>query len=108
MMRKTLVLRVQVNVRPESKKNCCDNYICNKFMTSSVCFILCSRQRLVLNELTVDVTYRCGTAGQVQDPTVAAVDILNDVSTKVNVHMKSKEHADRHHGNESGQRAAGV
>lgn len=57
---------------------------------------------------TVDVIYGCGAAGQVQDSTVAAVDMLDDVSTQLDVFVKDKEHADKQQRDEPGQRAGGV
>lgn len=58
--------------------------------------------------LTVDVVYGCAPAGQVQDPTVADVDVLDDVSTQVDVFVKGKEHADDQQRDEPGQGAGGV
>lgn len=46
-----------------------------RFTFSSGCVICCSSRRLVFKAPTLDVAYWCGAAGQVQDPTLAAVDI---------------------------------
>lgn len=61
-----------------------------------------------MNAPTVDVIYGCGAAGQLQDPTVADVDVLDDVSTQLGVFVKCKEHADEQQRDEPGQRAGGV
>ncbi len=61
-----------------------------------------------MNALTIDVTYGGGTAGQVQDSTVAAIDVLDGIATQRDIQVESEEHSDTQQSDEPGQGAAGV
>lgn len=62
----------------------------------------------MLNAFTIDVIYGGGNAGQTQDSTIAAVHILNDVFTQLDVDMEKKQHANNQQRDDPGQRAADV
>lgn len=61
-----------------------------------------------MNSLTIDIIYGGGTAGQAQDNTVAAVDVLDGVATQRDVLVEGKEHSNTQHSDEPGQGATGV
>lgn len=62
----------------------------------------------MLKAPTVDVVSGCGAAGQAQDPTVAAVDMLHLGSTQLDVNMEKKQHTNGQKSDDPGQRAADV
>lgn len=61
-----------------------------------------------MNAQTIDVTYRSGTAGQIQDDTVAAVNMLDDIAAQRDVHVEGKEDANTQQSDQPGQGTAGV
>lgn len=61
-----------------------------------------------MNALTVDTIYRGGTAGQSEDGTVAAVDVLDRGATQRDVHVKAEENGDTQQSDDPGQGAAEV
>lgn len=63
---------------------------------------------MVTKTLTIDVTYRGGSAGQAQDSTVAAVDVFDSIATQWDIHVEGEKHSNTQQSDEPGQGAAGV
>ena len=63
---------------------------------------------ILTNVLTIDVIWEGGTAGQVQDWAVAAVDVPDDVATQRCVHVEGKKYSNTQQSDEPGQGAAEV
>lgn len=63
---------------------------------------------MLQSALTVDIIDGCGMAGQAQDGTVAAVDVVQDVATQGDVAVEGKERDDAQQGDNPGKGTANV